>query len=132
MEIKQEWKQIRDLNYEASIHGEIRNLKTGRIIKQRVSTDGYLITDIQINKKNKTFKTHRLIAETFYGIPDEGLQVDHINRIKTDNRVENLRWVTIKENLENRFFGVSEDTIKKIISLHSEGKTISEIFNKIN
>lgn len=130
--MKEEWKQIRELNYEASIHGEIRNLATGRILKQRVCTDGYLIVDIQINKKNKTFKTHRLIAETFYGMPNESLQVDHINRIKTDNRIENLRWVTTQENLENRFFGVSEETIKKIISLHSEGKTINEIFNKIN
>ena len=101
MEIKEEWKQIRDLNYEASVHGEIRNIKTSRIIKQRISTGGYLIVDIQINKKNKTFKTHRLIAETFLGVGPNGKEVDHINRVKTDNRVENLRWVTRFENMNN-------------------------------
>lgn len=134
----QEWKQIKELNYEASINGEIRNKKTGRIIKQRICTDGYLIVDIQINKKNKTFKTHRLIAETFLERDSERNEVDHINRVKTDNTVENLRWVTRVENMNNVDWSsairnkISKEKITEIAELLKKGKCIDEIYTLIN
>ena len=134
----EEWKQIKELNYEASVYGEIRNIKTGRIIKQRICTDGYLIVDIQINKKNKTFKTHRLIAQTFLESDSERKEVDHINRIKTDNTVKNLRWVTRVENMNNVDWSkvkrneITVKEIEKIIKLYSENNTVEEIFNLIN
>lgn len=138
METKQEWKQIKELNYEASVYGEIRNIKTGRIIKQRICTDGYLIVDIQINKKSKTFKTHRLIAGTFLESDSERTEVDHINRIKTDNTVENLRWSTRVENMNNVDWSkvkrneITVKEIEKIIKLYNENNTIEEIFKIVN
>ena len=136
--MKQEWKQIKELNYEASINGEIRNKKTGRIIKQRICTDGYLIVDIQINKESKTFKTHRLIAGTFLVSDSERNEVDHINRVKTDNTVENLRWVTRVENMNNVDWSkvkrnkITVNEIEKIIKLYNENNTVEEIFKLIN
>lgn len=128
-----EWKQIGEYNYEASSEGEIRNKKTGRILKQRIEENGYCLVDIQINKVNKTFKAHRLIVQAFYETPDGYYQVDHINRVRSDNRVINLRVVTAIENLENRFFGeISIPVIEKIISLNKTGKSIEEIKNIIN
>lgn len=126
------WKQIRDYNYEASEDGEIKNIKTGRILKQRITKYGYPIVDIMIDKKRKTFKTHRLIVEVFHGEGLEGYQVDHINRKRDDNRASNLRWVTPKENIENREFDISLEKIERIVEYYKNGKTTQEIYSLIN
>lgn len=127
------WKQIRDYNYEANENGDIRNIKTGRIISQRKMKQGYLLVDIQVNKKGKTFRAHRLIAETFLGEGKEGSHVDHKNRVRYDNRIENLRWVTPSENNKNRKFGeLTIEGLEEIIKLSKEGKTTDEIFEIIS
>lgn len=48
-----------------------------------------------------TTKLHRLVWETFVGEIHEGYEIDHINTIRDDNRIENLRCVTHKENVNN-------------------------------
>lgn len=72
--------------------------------KKAVWTYGYMKSSgyMQIVLSKKTYLVHRLVAETFiqFPIPD-GLQVDHINRRKNDNRVENIRLVTPSTNCRN-------------------------------
>ena len=60
---------------------------------------GYLQINIPI--RNITTLVHRLVAETFIDNPRGCREVDHINRDKFDNRVENLRWCTHEENMVN-------------------------------
>lgn len=63
--------------------------------------DGYKLAKIRIDNKAYMRKTHRLIYTYHYGEIPQGLQIDHINRIKDDNRIENLRAVTTRENQLN-------------------------------
>ena len=74
----------------------------GRFLKPAKDNDGYHHVCFTKDKKQKTFNIHRLVAENFIPNPENKPQVDHINRIKNDNRVENLRWATHHEQSENR------------------------------
>lgn len=71
------------------------------IIKCKLSNgpNGYLIISTAINSHTIV---HRMMAEAFLGEIPKGYQVDHINRIRTDNRIENLRIVTPSENHLNK------------------------------
>ena len=77
----------------------IRKIGKTKYIKECVSKAGYVTVNIHGNKT----LLHRILAFQF--IPNEDpenkIQVDHINRIRNDNRIDNLRWVTISENRNN-------------------------------
>ena len=60
---------------------------------------GYMVVNLCENGKVKQFKVHRLVALQFIPNPENKKCVDHINGIRDDNRLENLRWLTHKENL---------------------------------
>ena len=62
---------------------------------------GYPHVDVSKDGVKKTFQIHRLVATHYIPNPDNLPQVDHINRIRSDNRIENLRWVTRSENQQN-------------------------------
>lgn len=68
--------------------------------KQRVGNNGYMF--IERGQRKKKLRVHRIVAETFIPNPENKPEVDHINRIRTDNRADNLQWVTKLENLQNR------------------------------
>ncbi len=93
------WKSVLNFDrYEVSSSGEVRNKKTGRIKTNSVNSYGYFFVNLYLKDMNKPVpKTiHRIVAETF--IPNIGETVNHKNGIKTDNRVENLEWISRAEN----------------------------------
>lgn len=93
---KEEWKRYKNSNYEVSNLGNVRNIN-GKIKSQQLDRYGYLVTDLYINGKCKNVKVHRLVAQTFIPNPENKPTVNHKNEIKSDNRVDNLEWATIKE-----------------------------------
>ena len=102
------WKPIKDYEglYEVSSLGRVRILnyrKTGKgkILKNIECSNGYLTVGLRKNGKRKFLKVHRLVAEAFIPNPEGKPCIDHINTIKNDNRIENLRWVTHEENSNN-------------------------------
>ncbi len=104
------WKKIPNFSlYEASNMGNIKtfnwkNTGAERIMKPALDGSGYLRTMLKGDDgKFKTIKVHRIIAETFIPNDDRKPQVNHKNCIKTDNRVVNLEWVTISENVKHAY-----------------------------
>lgn len=105
------WKDIKgyENQYQISNLGNIRALsrkgqrKGVERMKTRISNWGYPIISIWKNNKQKTFSVHRLVAETFIANPNNNAEVNHKNGIKTDNRVENLEWVTREENIQHAY-----------------------------
>ena len=102
--INEEWKVIPEFeNYEASTDGRIRNNKTKRILSPFTYTDGYYgIALIKQNNKRQTVKIHRIIAKTFLQNNENKATVNHINKIRSDNKVSNLEWATSKEQAEHK------------------------------
>lgn len=75
--------------------------KYGKILKYGIKSNGYYCTCLYKNGKRKDFSVHRLYAKAYIPNPLNKPFIDHINRIRTDNRLENLRWVTRSENSRN-------------------------------
>ena len=84
--------------YEVSDQGRVRNAHTGRILKPKMIYSGYLVVCLNYKGESKMKFVHRLVALAFVPGWREGLEVNHKNGVKTDNRPENLEWVTHSEN----------------------------------
>lgn len=112
------------------------------IILQPVKeSHGYLRVALYKNNKRKEFKVHKLVLETFIGPCPEGMECRHLNGIRTDNRLCNLKWGTGKENCQDainhktfqmgskHYLSKLEDNqIKEIRKLTKEGRlTLKEI-----
>lgn len=101
------WKDIKNYEgyYQVSNDGRVKSLKYAKSNNKRELVqslrNGYKCVTLAKNGKKENINVHRLIAETFIPNQDNKPEVDHINTIKTDNRVENLRWVDRTGNNNN-------------------------------
>ncbi len=103
------WKDIKGYegDYQVSNFGRAKSYKRykeGKIMKSSFDKDGYLIIGFNKNNKQKTYKTHRIVAQAFLGldIDDKTKMINHKNHIVSDNRIENLEIVNIRENSSYR------------------------------
>lgn len=113
--LNETWKPVKGFEglYEVSNKGNVRSLDRyvmngnrccllkGKPKKAYPHSNGYLMADLFKNGQGTHYLIHRLVAETFIPNPKNLPCIDHINTIKTDNRVENLRWCSHKENMNN-------------------------------
>jgi len=95
---KQTAYKINQGNYLIYQDGRLFNEQTKKLKKWSKDTNGYMRCTIWNNNKSITVSQHRLLAQIFIPNPLNKLQVNHINGVKYDNRLENLEWVTQSEN----------------------------------
>ena len=98
------WKKINGFeDYEISNLGRVKSLKKGELILKNVLNKGYFNVWLCKNNSSKKMLVSRLVALNFIDNNYNYLCVNHINGIKTDNRVENLEWCTHSENTLHAF-----------------------------
>lgn len=121
----QQFKEIPYANdYLINEDGIIVNSKTLRIIKGSYR-NGYL----RVNINKKMYSIHILVYETFIGPVPKGYVIDHINGIKDDNRLENLRAVPQSDNMSNAFLHGHKGQIK--ISQYDKNKNLIKTYSSI-
>jgi hypothetical protein len=131
--------------YEISNLGRVKSLKRvigrenfgsytreERFLKLVIKKSGYCVFSVMSNGLKEQIFLHRIIAEYFIPNPDDKAEVNHINGIKTDNRIENLEWATRQENAQHAFrtglmnpqSGVTHYSSKRVINLKT-GETFN-------
>lgn len=146
------WKDIKEYEgiYQVSNFGNVKSLgnsfsRKERFLKLSPQSKGYLTVVLQKNATRKMVLVHRLVAEHFVDNNQSKPQVNHINGDKTCNIVENLEWVSHRENLdhaiknnltlkgeENRNSKLKDIDVVKIHSLLQKGTTTKELSESYN
>lgn len=136
--------------YEISNLGRVKTLQRKGVLKERIilgikQKRGYLAVVLSKNGKTKMYTIHRLVAKAFIVNTENKLCVNHINGIKTDNRLSNLEWATHKENLlhawnfnlrsltekQKNYFKQRGIDRRKPVCLYKDGVFIKR-FNSVN
>lgn len=96
IDLDEEWKE-HPLGVKCSSYGRVDN--NGTINFGNGERNGYL----RVKFRGKSYSVHRLIAEAFLPNPESKPQVNHIDSDRSNNRIENLEWVTASENIIHRY-----------------------------
>ena len=84
--------------YAITPEGEVYSYKRQKFLKPRDNGNGYLCVKLYKEGQNKMYKVHRLVADAYLPNTDNLPDVDHIDNDKTHNYVNNLQWITHRDN----------------------------------
>jgi len=131
------WKTIINCeDYQVSSLGRVKNVNTNIFLNPYEDYFGYQKISLYIKKKSKEFKVHRLIAIHFISNPQNKPTVHHINKIKNDNRIENLEWATMSEqnlaiNKKEKNYNFCKADNRNILKINIDNGEILEKYNSI-
>lgn len=129
----EEWRVISDFtNYSVSNFGNVKNNKTNKLLKLNKKA-GYYHVSLTNNTTRKNFKVHRLVCFAFLENPENKPEVNHKDKNKLNNNLENLEWVTRKENCIHRSIDLIYKSNKNKPIQRSDKKSgeILESYNSI-
>ena len=122
-------------NYLIYPDGKVFSKKSNKYLKGSLDTDGYYQVNLYNGSRTnyKTYKRHKLVALHYISNPENKTQIDHIDRNKLNNNIENLRWVTPTENQQNRGMFKNNTSGMKYICYKAdkEGWTFKREINKV-
>ncbi len=137
------WGRVKSLARE-SYNGKGYYIQKERILKTPANSSGYYCCNLCLNGKLKSFRVHVLVAIAFLNHSPNGHKVviDHINNVKTDNRLENLQLISNRENTSKDRKGGSSEYVgvywcKRYnkwharIKINGERKHLGYFFNEI-
>lgn len=147
----EEWRPVAEFpdHYEVSSHGRVRSLMRpamsptakckmygGRILKPNLTTWGYHQVPLSIERVRYMRRVHTLVLEAFVG-PSNGLVCNHKDAVRTNNRLDNLEWVTQHQNVRHAIdvmgqrFGrpscIGDDAVAEALRLREIGWTIRAV-----
>ena len=123
------WKPIRGFEhyYSISNQGRVFSIRRNKLLKPKIDQYGYEQVTLSVSGKCYYRTVHRLVAQTFIENPNHYPTVNHINEIKTDNRVENLEWLSVVDNdnhgTRNQRMAISKCHLA-VEQVFSDGSTI--------
>lgn len=79
--------------------GKVWSYRSKKFLKSRINRSGYEYVILSVHNQQKTLTMHRLVAEAYIPNPEGKTQINHKDEIKTHNWINNLEWVTAKENI---------------------------------
>lgn len=136
------WKDIHSYDglYKVSNLGRVKSFHYGKenILTPCIDRCGYLSAGLSINGKMKKYTVHRLVCLAFLDNPQNKLEINHKNGIKTDNRLENLEYCTASENRKHAYdnnlmigartgkFGSDNPSSKPVCRYSKTGEYIDE------
>ena len=110
--------------YQITTEGKLYNTKTKKWLKGQINKNGYLTYNITIEGVKKRLYAHRMVAETYLINPENKSQVNHKDGNKLNNSVDNLEWVTPKENIVHAVINGLNDSRKKIYCFNKRKELI--------